>query len=373
MKYPRIKYTHRPRLLAGGRVSIGGIVFGLASEFNDPEHRVWALLNEMDGTRTREELVARMAETGADEKVTASVIDTLAAAGHVEDADPDLAENLTQAERDRYDRGRAFFSWVDKSPRSSPWHAQERLRSARAVVVGVGGTGAAAAAALTMSGVGHVHCVEPDVVELSNLNRQIIYTESDIGRSKVEVAVEQLRARNSAVAVSGERRSVNGPDDLKQIAGGFDVLVLSADRPDEIRYWANEACLATGTPWVHGGYHGPQVSCGVFLPGTGPCYACVQRRQTERRAGRDVVAEWEPGKSTDPVNAANAVSAMVSGGLLAHLALSVITGAPPIPANRIYAHNLMVMDHAFALSASGADGERCDVCGGGGPDETHER
>ena len=75
-------------------------------------------------------------------------------------------------------------------PRASSWDAQARLARSRVTVVGLGGSGAGAAAALAASGVGRLHCVDPDAVELSNLNRQVLYSEDDIGRPKVDAAVD---------------------------------------------------------------------------------------------------------------------------------------------------------------------------------------
>src|SRR6185437_7359027 len=104
-----------------------------------------------------------------------------------------------------------LLRWMDLSPRASPWSAQLRLRRARVLVLGVGGTGGAAAQILVASGVGAVHTVDPDVVELSNLNRQLLYRETDIGRPKTDAALAALRALNSDVTVTGERYEVRGP------------------------------------------------------------------------------------------------------------------------------------------------------------------
>jgi molybdopterin/thiamine biosynthesis adenylyltransferase len=78
------------------------------------------------------------------------------------------------------------------------------LRASRVTVVGVGGTGGVAALALAAAGVGQLHCVDPDVVDLSNLGRQVVYTEDDTGRPKVGGAVARLRRLNADIAVSGE-------------------------------------------------------------------------------------------------------------------------------------------------------------------------
>ncbi|MGH7866140.1 MAG: HesA/MoeB/ThiF family protein [Candidatus Dormibacteraceae bacterium] len=231
------------------------------------------------------------------------------------------------------------------------------------MVIGLGGVGSTAALALTMSGVGHLHCIEPDIVELSNLNRQILYTEKDIGRPKVDAAVDRLREHNSDILVTGVQAEVTGPNSLKTFVSGFDVLVLGADQPPEIRSWANQACRATATPWVHGGYHGPQVSIGAYRPGTGPCYDCAHAAETERRAALPPQTEWPPAANMNPEHAANAISAGMAGNLAAHAAMSILTGAPQLPMNHQLGLNLAVPDHSFILGPSQPRSD-CSTCHG---------
>ncbi|WP_419196552.1 HesA/MoeB/ThiF family protein [Actinacidiphila glaucinigra] len=140
------------------------------------------------------------------------------------------------------------------------------LRAAKVVVVGVGGTGSAAATALAASGMGRLHLVDDDRVELSNLNRQTLYAEADIGRLKVDAARDRLRRTNSDITVTAQRTRITGPGDLEAILPGCDLLVMCADRPDDIRTWANTACLNADLPWVDGGYHGPLVTVGAYAP-----------------------------------------------------------------------------------------------------------
>jgi molybdopterin/thiamine biosynthesis adenylyltransferase len=364
VRRPMIKFEHLPVRHGADRVRIGGVVRGIAADIADPDGWVWALLAALDGSRTTDQVVADLvrlhpARSGADVR---AAIDDLVEAGYVEDAAEPAPAGLSAAERERYRRSRALFSWMDRTPRRTGWDTQLLLRQARVVVIGIGGVGCTAAQTLVVSGVGHVHCVEPDVVELSNLNRQVLFTEQDIGRPKVDAAVDRLRAHNSEVRVTGARLPIRGPAALRTLAIGFDVLLLAADRPDEIRSWANQACEATGTAWVHGGYHGPQVSCGLYRPGAGPCFDCARVAERERRAGLPPrTCPAAPGRG-EREQAANAVSAGIAGQLAAHATLSLLTGAPALRTNCQFGFNLVTLEDSYAL---GPDEPRrdCPTCG----------
>ncbi len=364
MRRPRIKPEHLPVRHGDDRVRIGGVVRGIAADIADPDGWVWALLAALDGSRTTDQVVADLvrlhpARSAADVR---TAVGDLVRAGYVEDAGEPPVAGLTAAQRERYRRSRALFRWMDRTPRRTSWDTQLLLRGARVVVIGIGGVGCTAAQTLVVSGVGDVHCVEPDVVELSNLNRQILFTEHDLGRAKVDAAVERLSAYDSGVRVTGERLTVDGPAVLRTLATGFDVVLLAADQPPEIRSWANRACLATGTAWVHGGYHGPQVSCGVYRPGTGPCYDCARVAERERRAGLPPLTPSAAAARIDRPHAANAVSAGVAGQLAAHLTLSLITGVPAVRTNCQFGFNLVTLQDSFALGPESPRRD-CPACG----------
>lgn len=95
---------------------------------------------------------------------------TLVSAGYVEDADEPAPHSLTAREQDRYSRSRVLWRWMDRAPRVSSWDTQLLLRQARVAVIGIGGVGGTAALALAQSGIGELHLVDPDVVEMSDLN-----------------------------------------------------------------------------------------------------------------------------------------------------------------------------------------------------------
>ncbi|NUT94428.1 MAG: dinucleotide-utilizing protein [Saccharothrix sp.] len=361
---PRIKLEHLPVRHGEDRIRIGGIVPGIATEVADPDGWVWALLAALDGGRTVDQVVAdlvRLFPAHAEDEVREAVED-LVREGYVENAAEALPEGLSAHERERYGRGRALHRWMDRTPRLTSWDTQLLLRRSGVVVVGVGGVGSTAALALVASGVGRVHCVEPDVVELSNLNRQVLYTEADLGRPKVEVAVDRLRAHNSHVRVTGERCTVVGPESLRRLAVGFDVLLLAADTPREIRSWANRACLDTGTAWVHGGYKGPQVNIGRYEPGAGPCYDCAYAAERDRLSAQPARTAMAAASGAQRPQASNAVTAGIAGSLAAHAVMSLLTGAPRLRVNCEFGFNLATLQDSRALGPEQRR-EDCPTCG----------
>ncbi|GFJ87277.1 HesA/MoeB/ThiF family protein [Phytohabitans rumicis] len=279
---PRFKLEHRPYRTRAGTVRIGGGVYGLAAEIEDPDGWLWTLIRATDGTRVEQDIVAEVCRAHpavSDDDVRAG-LEQLTTAGHVEDAGADPPADLTSREQERYRRGSRYYSWVDLTPRSSPWEVQQRLKRAKVVVLGVGGTGGSAALALAASGIGHLHCVDADVVELSNLNRQILYTEDDLGKAKVEATVARLRRLNSDIEVTGEQRRIGSQQDIADVIEGCDVLAQCADQPADIRRWANLACLTAGIPWADGGYRGPMLTAGGYQPGVGACWECLREAES---------------------------------------------------------------------------------------------
>ncbi|MFC5828903.1 HesA/MoeB/ThiF family protein [Nonomuraea insulae] len=352
MRLPRVKPEHAPHRLGDGTVRLGGALYGIASEITDTDGWAWTALTLMDGTRPPATIAAelRAAFAALTQEDADDIVATLLSSGHVEEAAPSPCEELSEREKERYGRTRDYFRWVDLTPREHGWEPQLRLKSARVLVLGLGGTGSHTAWTLAAAGVGRLHLVDPDAVELSNLNRQILYTEADIGRPKTEVALDRLRRVNSDIEITAERTAVDGPEELARLIDGWHVLALCADRPREpygIQTWANRACARAGIPWVSGGYHGPLVSVGVFGPG-GPCFECV-------RAG---IAPQPGGGYAWP--GVTGASAGLSGQLVAHDVLAQVTGMTAAAPG--YFHGVTLLDpdgHVYARHPS-RDG--CEIC-----------
>ncbi len=362
MRLPRVKRVHQPFVLPGNRIVIGLSQFGVASEIADDEDgSVAAILALMDGTRTVDEICADFAKThpDVDDDSVRDVIGDLVESGFAEDAGAPVPANLTERDLARHESARHFFSWIDTAPRTSPHEIQSRIKQARVSLLGVGGTGSAVAAGLVASGVGALRVADFDSVEESNLTRQLLYAETDLGKPKVDQAVARLRAMNGAVAVTGSDVKATGPEDIVELMAGCDLFVLCADEPHpEIVEWTNEAALRTGTPWFMSLYTGPMVVVGSFVPGETGCWACLDRQEEarkEKELGR-LLAESRP-------NAVVAASANISGHLCALEILYQLGGLPAQTRGRVFHWNLAVWDHQYYIDVP-RDGA-CPACGPG--------
>jgi sulfur-carrier protein adenylyltransferase/sulfurtransferase len=151
---------------------------------------------------------------------------------------------------------------------------QRRLLESRILLVGAGGLGSPASLYLAAAGVGRIGIVDADVVDDTNLQRQIVHSTTRLGESKVSSAETTLRALNPDVDVRGfeERLTSENADHI--LGEGWDVIVDGADN-FPTRYLLNDASVWHGIPVVHGSIFRFEGQVTVFKPGEGPCYRCL--------------------------------------------------------------------------------------------------
>jgi adenylyltransferase/sulfurtransferase len=150
---------------------------------------------------------------------------------------------------------------------------QERLLDASVCIVGAGGLGCPVSLYLAAAGVGNIRIVDCDIVNRSNLNRQVLYGEDDIGKSKAEVAAERIGSLNPDIMVEPVEVSLSG-DTVFNVADGVDILVDALDNYPA-RYILNRIALERNIPLVHAavaGYFGQMLT---VLPGCSACLSCA--------------------------------------------------------------------------------------------------
>jgi molybdopterin/thiamine biosynthesis adenylyltransferase/rhodanese-related sulfurtransferase len=150
---------------------------------------------------------------------------------------------------------------------------QRRLAAARVLIVGLGGLGCSAALALATAGVGELRLMDPDHVERSNLHRQVLYTERDLDRPKVEAASEALRARVPELRVLAERAEF-GREDAVQRVRDVEVVVDASDN-FPTRYRVSSASVRARRPDAFAAVHRLEGQVALFDPNGGPCYRCL--------------------------------------------------------------------------------------------------
>lgn len=150
---------------------------------------------------------------------------------------------------------------------------QERLKAAKVLVVGAGGLGCPVLQYLVASGVGHIGIVDDDVVDISNLHRQILYSAADIGKSKVLTAIEKLNAQNPFVKLTPYNVRLQ-EDNVSEILAGYDLVIDGSDN-FPTRYLVNDACVELDKPSIFGSILRFEGQVSVFNYKGGPTYRCL--------------------------------------------------------------------------------------------------
>jgi molybdopterin/thiamine biosynthesis adenylyltransferase/rhodanese-related sulfurtransferase len=150
---------------------------------------------------------------------------------------------------------------------------QARLLASKALLIGAGGLGSPAALYLAAAGVGTIGIVDFDVVDVSNLQRQVLHTTDRVGQKKVESAKKSIAALNPDVTVLAHEEMLVG-DNVERIIAGYDVILDGTDT-FETRYLLNDAAVAAGIPVVHASVFRFEGQLTTFVPYEGPCYRCL--------------------------------------------------------------------------------------------------
>jgi adenylyltransferase/sulfurtransferase len=175
---------------------------------------------------------------------------------------------LTRSERERYDR-QIIIRGVGEA-------GQEKLKRAKIVIVGAGGLGSPISIYLAAAGVGTMRLIDHGSVELSNLNRQILHWDEDIGRKKAISAAEKLRKLNPEVKVEAIEAEIT-EGNATQLVAGFDLIVDALDNLPT-RYLLNKVAVEQRMPFFHGAVYGFEGRVLTIIPGKSACLRCIYKR-----------------------------------------------------------------------------------------------
>ena len=225
---------------------------------------------------------------------------------------------------------------------------QMALKSARVLVVGAGGLGSPALTYLAAAGVGTIGVIDDDVVEVSNLQRQIIHTEGRLGMAKVASAEAAMKALNPFVQVRPYQRRLDG-EVAADLVRDYDLVLDGTDNFDT-RYLVNRVCAEAGVPLISGAITQWEGQLSLFDPGRGgPCYECVFPER--------------PLPGMVPTCAEAGVAAPlpgVIGAMMAMEAVKHLTGAGEGLRGRLMIHDALYAETRVIKVKKRAD---CPVCG----------
>lgn len=220
---------------------------------------------------------------------------------------------------------------------------QQKILNAKVLVIGTGGLGAPAAMYLAAAGVGNIGLVDFDVVDLSNLQRQIIHQTADVGKAKVKSGEETINAMNPDVNVKTYNEKVtaaNIRDIIKD--GDYDFIIDGTDN-FPAKFLINDACVLEKKPFSHAGIIRFEGQLMTYVPGNGPCYRCVFKEPpppdavpTCRQAGVLGVMGGVIGtlQATEALKYILGVGELLTGYLLTYNALTMTFRKVKLPQNK---------------------------------------
>ncbi len=250
---------------------------------------------------------------------------------------------LSQNERKRYDRQIMMSGFGEEG--------QEKLKRAKVVIAGSGGLGSAASIYLAAAGVGTIRIIDHDKVELSNLNRQVLYWDNDIGKNKVITASEKLSKLNPEVKIEAIKERITETN-VSQLVSGFDLIVDAMDNLPT-RFLLNRVALDKNMPFFHGAVQGFEGMVTTIIPGKTACLRCVYRRTI-------------PHQENPVVGVTPAVIACIQ----ATEVIKYIVGVGKLLTNRFLVYN--GLDMQFTELRVKKD-PACEHCGNSGGKKTSER
>lgn len=227
---------------------------------------------------------------------------------------------------------------------------QERLKHSHVVVAGLGGLGCSASLYLTCTGVGHITLVDCDRVELSNLNRQVLHYEEDIGEGKPFSAARKLAKLNPSIEVIPVFKKIT-EQNIREIIKGADLVIDGMDN-FETRFILNEACVAEGIPFIHGGVNGLLGEVTTIIPGRTPCLLCIFPKVPHSKGPFPVFS----------------VTPALIASLQVTEAIKLLAGFGSLLTGKMLHFNGETMDFAFRDLAKN---QNCRVCGTKGSQNKH--
>jgi len=233
------------------------------------------------------------------------------------------------------------------------YQGQLKLKDAKVCVVGIGGLGNPITTRLVAMGVGKLRIIDRDVIELSNLHRQTMFDDSDVGQIKVEVAAKKLQKLNPDVQIEALPLSVNDYNAI-EVIDGYDVVIDALDSVNA-RYSLNKACVEKGIPFVTGAAVGVSGQAFTVLPKTTACYHCM------------FPSLDEDSMPTCSIEGVHPSILSIIGGIEVSEAVKIILGKKPSLSDRILHVDLENLDFAYTQTFKVAE---CPVCGTGKSEET---
>jgi molybdopterin/thiamine biosynthesis adenylyltransferase len=279
----------------------------------------------------------------------------------LEDVSRNYPDNLTSYDTARWSRNIEFFASYCKAADNKYSH-QAKLKSTKVAVLGLGGVGSNILYNLVAMGVCNIKAVDFDQVELSNLNRQIIYNESDVGKLKSVAAEERISQFLPNANIEFINKKITCSEDIEEIIVGQDIVISAIDQPREkVMDWFNMASVKHGIPFICGALDSRVAICYTVFPGKTGCMECWKDNASKSAMLFNNLIQHENFTPSLSPNVAIMPFISIVSGLVTNELLKIITGiAEPQSLGQLCTYDFATSQ--ITISESWKKNPACPVC-----------
>ncbi|WP_433747392.1 ThiF family adenylyltransferase [Falsibacillus pallidus] len=324
---PKYKVVHPFYHSKPGILRLGDMV-DFSFEIEDADGCIKQLVSYLDGNHTIEEIYERLMRDFPSLTIedVSDAVESIDELGFLYDESEEKSIALTADERKRYKGNLNYFSFFSNLA-VPPSHFQQKLNEANVTILGMGAFGCSILFNLAGLGVKKVRIVDFDHVELSNLNRQMLFNEQDLGKLKVDAAKNFMNSFFSEMEIEAINKEISSQEDVEELISGSDVVVVCADQPPAaIQRWINKACVEMNIPFFGGGINLTMGSLFGVIPGETACLDCDLYQHGQMSNDIPSIVERFFETNFIPPNNAIAPNLMIITGMVAAEVMNYITG-----------------------------------------------
>lgn len=322
-KYPRVKpfieFCWRKGVVSFFKIP------GLSIDLDDEQKFIYNVCSIMDGSISLQALKEHVSSMYPYEsQFLEDLLSVLDNEYLIEDVFYNFS-NATMEAQERWSKNVEFFGSYCRA-NENKYQKQQSLSEIKVVILGLGGVGSNVLLNLAALGVLNFKIVDYDEVNLSNLNRQILYSKADIGHYKSDIAKQKILQLLPEASIESCNKKLESSEDVLEMVKGYDFVIAAADIPrDKILDWVNNACLKFKIPYICGGLDSLWATYFSIMPGVTGCMECWKRSAGENRSlYRGIVQAEHFSSAISPNVAIMPMISMVSG-LMSSEFLKIVT------------------------------------------------
>jgi len=335
---------------------------GIAIEMDDSSKFIAGVCKAMDGEKNLQQLKQSLALLFPKEiSYLEALLTVLDNEYLLEDVSHNNPNKLNDYDVTRWSRNVEFFGTYCKAT-DNKYSFQEKLKSTSVVIFGLGGVGSNVLYNLAAMGVCNIKAVDYDEVELSNLNRQIIYNESDIGQLKTRAAKNRISQFLPHANIEFVNKKISCSSDIEEIISGQDIVISAIDQPREkVMDWFNVACVKYNVPFLCGAIDSRVAICYAIIPGKTGCIECWKNSASKSTFTFQKLIQQEGFVSSASPNVAIMPFMSIVSGLIANEFLKIVTGiAEPQSLGRLCTFDFL--SSQITTSESWEKNPECSIC-----------